>query len=150
MALNERQKQRLIGVVEKFNSDDEAERAFAAKQVAEVAKAQNLPIADLMFICFCSDKFIKHHMFIKPVAQPVRQFVDEWDDEPKFEIIDHLSLISEMETLLDIFGTRSLTSWEVNFSSDILLRNLTYLSEKQEACVRKIVAKLRRCEEDAF
>ncbi len=150
MALNEKQKKHLIEIVETFNSDDDAERALAAKQVAQAAKAQEIPIADLMFICFCSDKFIKHHMFAKPASKTAPKPAEVWEDDLDLDILDHQSLLEELESLLDIVGVGPLNDWEVNFSSDICSRQLTYLSEKQEACVVKIIAKLRRCEGNSF
>lgn len=143
MTIDAKQKELLIKLMGMLGSDFDGERAVAAKKIADAAKWRKVSIPELMRLCFSAEE---------PAYKTYTPFHEarQRDYSTNTTAGVHRAKLKEMEDLIDTWGVEPLTGWEANFAADLAERRPTFLSEKQEACVDKILAKLKKCGTNVF
>lgn len=147
MNLDQKQKDLVHKLLGMLGSDFDGERAVAAKKISDMAKAQKASIPDLMRHCYAIIQAYRPPP--PPPPPPPRQEKRSGAWYTKNEI-DADDLLTALYDLFDEVGEEPLTEWEINFVRDIRSRGLYSLSEKQEAVVNRIMAKLARYEKSNF
>jgi hypothetical protein len=157
MGITAEEKVSLEGLLKNLASKDPIINIYAAREISDIAAKHKMSIPDLMKASFIAGKFIHPEMFVRnkdkqtptsPPSTPV--VVKEVNYGFPINILDDDALIQQMQDLILEWGIEPLTSWEINFSSDIFDRRPCSLSEKQRACVERIVEKLSKCGTNDF